>query len=52
MDCTQFPERYALKKDGGILDPKSIGEMYWQIHRQPRDAWTFETDLRPAMETW
>ena len=49
---TQFPERYALKKDGGILDPNSIGEMYWQIHRQPRDAWTFETDLRPAMETW
>ncbi len=22
----------------------------WWQHRQPRDAWTFEHDLRPAME--
>ena len=49
---TQFPERYALKKDGGILNPESIAEMYWQIHTQSRDAWTFEMDLRPAMEAW
>ena len=49
---TQFPDRYALKKDGGILAPDSIAEQYWQIHRQSRDAWTFEMDLRPAMETW
>ena len=49
---TQFPDRYALKKDGGILNPDSIAEMYWQIHRQSRDAWTFEMDLRPAMEAW
>ena len=49
---TQFPERYALKKDGGILAPDSIGEAYWNLHRQTRDAWTHEMDLRPWAETW
>ena len=47
-----FPQRYALKERGGILNPESIAESYWQIHRQPRDAWTFETDMRPWIEPW
>jgi len=47
-----FPERYARKADEGILSPDSIAEAYWQLHRQPRNAWTFEQDLRPWMETW
>jgi len=47
-----FPERYALKAEGGILDPDAIAENYWLIHRQPRSAWTFELDLRPWMERW
>ena len=49
---TNFPERYALKEQAGIVDPESIAEAYWQIHRQPRDAWTHEMDLRPWMETF
>jgi NAD(P)-dependent dehydrogenase (short-subunit alcohol dehydrogenase family) len=49
---SNFPERYALKERQGILSPDSIAEAYWQIHQQPRDAWTHETDLRPWMETW
>jgi NAD(P)-dependent dehydrogenase (short-subunit alcohol dehydrogenase family) len=48
----QFPERYALKKVDGILDPEAIAENYWLLHRQPRSAWTFEMDLRPYRETW
>ena len=47
-----FPERYALKSKDGILDPEAIAEAYWQLHRQPRNAWTHEMDLRPWMETW
>ena len=47
-----FPERYALKAEGGILDPDAIAESYWQLHRQPRSAWTHELDLRPWMEAW
>ncbi len=35
-----------------LMDPKSIGEAYWNLHRQSRDAWTFELDLRPYGEKW
>jgi len=45
-----FPERYALKEQGGIVDPEHIAETYWMLHRQPRDAWTHELDLRPWIE--
>ncbi len=49
---TRFPERHALKAQDGILNPEHIAENYWTLHRQPRDAWTFELDLRPYMEPW
>jgi NAD(P)-dependent dehydrogenase (short-subunit alcohol dehydrogenase family) len=49
---TNFPERYALKDRDGILQPEHIADAYWALHSQPRDAWTFEPDLRPWMETW
>jgi NAD(P)-dependent dehydrogenase (short-subunit alcohol dehydrogenase family) len=49
---TNFPERAALKDQDGILSPEAIAEAYWQLHRQPRSAWTHEMDLRPWMETW
>jgi NAD(P)-dependent dehydrogenase (short-subunit alcohol dehydrogenase family) len=49
---TSFPERYALKDEDGILNPDHIAENYWHLHSQPRDAWTFELDLRPYMERW
>lgn len=49
---TTFPERYALKDQDGILNPEHIAENYWYLHSQPRDAWTFELDLRPYMERW
>jgi NAD(P)-dependent dehydrogenase (short-subunit alcohol dehydrogenase family) len=48
----QFPERYAAKAHDGILAPDAIAENYWQLHRQPKSAWTFELDLRPWMEKW
>jgi NAD(P)-dependent dehydrogenase (short-subunit alcohol dehydrogenase family) len=47
-----FPQRYALKEREGIVDPESIAESYWQLHRQPRNAWTHELDLRPWIEPW
>jgi NAD(P)-dependent dehydrogenase (short-subunit alcohol dehydrogenase family) len=49
---TQLPERYALKEQDGILNPEHIAENYWYLHCQPRDAWTFELDLRPYIERW
>lgn len=35
-----------------LVEPASIAEVYWQLHRQPRDAWTHELDLRPFGESW
>ena len=45
-----FPDRYAMKEQDGILDPNAIAEAYWQLHVQPRNAWTHELDLRPWLE--
>ena len=30
----------------------SIAEAYWFAHRQTRDGWTHELDLRPSVERW
>ena len=49
---SSFPSVYALKAQDGILNPEHIAENYWHLHTQPRDAWTFELDLRPYMERW
>jgi hypothetical protein len=35
-----------------LMSPDSVGEAYWMLHQQPRDAWTFELDLRPYRESW
>ncbi len=47
-----FPERYALKDQDGIVDPRHIADTYWMLHQQPRSAWTHELDIRPWMEAW
>ena len=48
---TNFPERYKAGPEA-VLNPDHIAEAYWQIHKQPRSAWTFEMDLRPWQEKW
>src|SRR3984885_6023626 len=35
-----------------LMHPSSVAEAYWQLYRQPRDAWTFELDVRPYREVW
>jgi NAD(P)-dependent dehydrogenase (short-subunit alcohol dehydrogenase family) len=35
-----------------LMNPASVAEAYWQLYRQPRDAWTFELDVRPYREVW
>ena len=47
-----FPQRVAAAGQDGILQPDHIAEAYWWLHQQPRDAWTFELDLRPSVERW
>jgi NAD(P)-dependent dehydrogenase (short-subunit alcohol dehydrogenase family) len=35
-----------------LLKPEAIAEAYWQLHQQPRSAWTQELDLRPWVESF
>jgi NAD(P)-dependent dehydrogenase (short-subunit alcohol dehydrogenase family) len=37
---------------GRLMKPASIAEAYWQLYQQPRDAWTFEQEIRPFGEKW
>ena len=36
----------------GLLGIEPLAETYWQLHLQPRSAWTQEIDLRPFKETF
>lgn len=47
-----FAQHVADAGPDGILNPDHIADAYWTLHRQPRDAWTFELDLRPSVERW
>ena len=38
------------KGEDGTLDPDAIAEAFWQVHAQPKSAWTHELDLRPFKE--
>src|SRR5690606_10025340 len=49
---SNFPERYALKEQEGIVNPDRIADTYWMLHQQSRDAWTHEMELRPWLESW
>ncbi|HEY5106872.1 MAG TPA: SDR family NAD(P)-dependent oxidoreductase [Caulobacteraceae bacterium] len=46
------PDAEAALPPDTLMNPASIAETYWQLHRQPRDAWTHELDLRPFAENW
>src|SRR5262249_4145539 len=37
---------------GRLMRPAAVAEAYWQLYRQPRDAWTFEQEIRPFGEKW
>jgi NAD(P)-dependent dehydrogenase (short-subunit alcohol dehydrogenase family) len=46
------PQHAAAVAADSLLRPEAIAETYWQLHRQPRNAWTHELDLRPYRETF
>jgi NAD(P)-dependent dehydrogenase (short-subunit alcohol dehydrogenase family) len=37
---------------GRLMRPESVAEAYWQIYQEPRDAWSFEREIRPFAEKW
>lgn len=47
-----FPDWFEKRPADGIMQPDDLAEIYWQLHRQPRTAWAFETDVRAYVEPW
>jgi len=37
---------------GRLMRPASVAEAYWQFYQEPRDAWSFEREIRPFAEKW
>jgi len=35
-----------------LMEPSSVADTYWRLYQQPKDAWTFELDIRPSDEKW
>jgi len=35
-----------------LMRPAAVADAYWQIYREPRDAWSFEREIRPFAEKW
>lgn len=43
--------RKSMDEDA-IVRPEDLAENYLMLHKQPRNAWTFEMDVRPFSEKW
>ncbi len=48
----RFPDMVKARGEGGLINLEGLAGAYWFLHRQPRDAWTFEVDLRTSKENW
>jgi NAD(P)-dependent dehydrogenase (short-subunit alcohol dehydrogenase family) len=35
-----------------LMRPEAVADAYWSLYQQPRDAWTFELEIRPFAERW
>jgi len=47
-----LPDSAALKLRDGIVSPDDLADNYVMLFDQPRNAWTFELDIRPWIEHW
>jgi NAD(P)-dependent dehydrogenase (short-subunit alcohol dehydrogenase family) len=45
-------EAIAALAPDQLMKPESVADAYWQLYQQPRDAWTFEHEIRPFAEKW
>lgn len=44
-------QAYGLAKEA-MIDPEAIADAYWHLHTQPKTSFTWEIDIRPAVEKW
>lgn len=50
IESERFRHLIDERGEDSLLDPDAIAELYLQLHRQPRSAWTHEIDVRPWVE--
>ena len=50
--ANQGEDALARLEPGVLMRPEAVAEAYWQLYQQPRDAWTFEQEIRPFGEKW
>lgn len=48
----RFPEYAAKLGDDGLIDIQAIVDGYEYLYKQPRRGWSFEVDMRTAIEIW
>jgi NAD(P)-dependent dehydrogenase (short-subunit alcohol dehydrogenase family) len=47
-----IPDFEQRKQADGVVEPDDLAANYVALYDQPRNAWTFEMDVRPWSETW
>ena len=47
-----FPAAFENRTEDGIICPDELAQIYFDLHCQPRTAWTFELDVRPYNESF
>ena len=52
IDVPWARSRWPDAPDAAFITPASIAEEAFRVAHQPRDAWSFNVELRPFGETW
>lgn len=47
-----IPNYQTLADNDGVVLPDDLAKNYVFLHQQPRNAWSFELDIRPWIERW
>jgi NAD(P)-dependent dehydrogenase (short-subunit alcohol dehydrogenase family) len=50
--AASYPKSAADRADDRFLDPDAIAQEYLNLHRQQRNAWSWEIELRPYTENF
>ncbi|MBX9712938.1 MAG: short-chain dehydrogenase, partial [Pseudomonadaceae bacterium] len=52
IDVPWAREMYSNAPDDFFIQPKSIAAEVFHLAHQPKDAWTFISEVRPYREKW
>ena len=47
-----IPDFAKAKGESGMISLEGIVDIYEMLYRQPRNAWSFEVDVRTSEESW